>query len=52
MSSYRILLEAHRAHKPIGIINLGPTRGEQRATFRWRSGVRQALEWLDQQRRT
>ncbi len=50
MSSYRILLEAHRAHKPIGIINLGPTRGEQRATFRWRSGVRQALEWLDQQR--
>ena len=34
-------------HKPIGIINLGPTRGEQRATFRWRSGVRQALEWLD-----
>lgn len=49
MSSYRILLEADRAHKPIGIINLGPTRGEQRATFRWRSGVRQALEWLDQQ---
>ncbi len=49
MSSYRILLEADRARKPIGIINLGPTRGEERATFRWRTGVKQALEWLDDQ---
>ncbi|OAV59148.1 Sir2 family NAD-dependent protein deacetylase [Enteractinococcus helveticum] len=49
MSGYRILLEADRARKPIGIINLGPTRGEERATFRWRSGVKQALEWLDQE---
>ena len=49
MSGYRILLEADRARKPIGIINLGPTRGEERATFRWRTGVRQALEWLDQE---
>jgi len=47
MSGYRILLEADRARKPIGIINLGPTRGEERATFRWRTGVKQALEWLD-----
>lgn len=49
MSGYRILLEADRARKPVGIINLGPTRGEERATFRWRTGVKQALEWLDQQ---
>ncbi|HEY4576926.1 MAG TPA: Sir2 family NAD-dependent protein deacetylase [Yaniella sp.] len=49
MSSYRILLEADRTRKPIGIINLGPTRGEDRATFRWRTGVKQALEWLDEQ---
>lgn len=49
MSSYRILLEADRSRKPIGIINLGPTRGEDRATFRWRTGVQQALEWLDQE---
>lgn len=49
MSSYRILLEADRARKPIGIVNLGPTRGEERATFRWRTGVKPALEWLDQQ---
>lgn len=48
MSGYRILLDAHRARKPIGIINLGPTRGEERATFRWRTGVKQALEWLDE----
>ncbi|GAA4117716.1 Sir2 family NAD-dependent protein deacetylase [Enteractinococcus coprophilus] len=49
MSGYRILLEADRARKPIGIINLGPTRGEDRATFRWRTGVKQALAWLDQE---
>lgn len=49
MSGYRILLDADRARKPIGIINLGPTRGEERATFRWRTGVKQALEWLDQE---
>ena len=48
MSGYRILLEADRARKPVGIINLGPTRGEERATFRWRTGVKQALDWLDQ----
>lgn len=47
MSSYRILLEADRTRKPVGIINLGPTRGEERATFRWRVGVKPALEWLD-----
>lgn len=49
MSSYRILLEADRSRKPIGIMNLGPTRGEDRATFRWRTGVQQALGWLDQE---
>lgn len=49
MSSYRILLQADRMRKPIGIINLGPTRGEARATFRWRTGVKPALEWLDAQ---
>src|SRR5699024_11134322 len=49
MSSYSLLLQEDRAHKPIGIINLGATSGEQRATFRGRSGVRQALECLDQQ---
>ena len=48
MSGYRILLEADRNRKPIGIINLGPTRGEERATFRWRAGVKQALDWLDE----
>lgn len=49
MSSYRILLEADRSRKLIGIINLGPTRGEERATFRWRAGVKSALQWLDQE---
>src|SRR5699024_2778033 len=48
MSSYRILLEADRNRKPIGVINRGPTRGEERATFRWHTGVQQALEWLDE----
>lgn len=48
MSSYRILLQADRLGKPIGIINLGPTRGEVRATFRWRTGVKSALQWLDE----
>lgn len=47
MSSYRILLEADRMRIPIGIINRGPTRGEDRATFRWRTGVIPALEWLN-----
>lgn len=47
MSSYRILLEADRVRKPIGIMNLGPTRGEQKATFRWKTGVSQGLSWLD-----
>ena len=49
MSGYRILLETDRAHKPIGVINRGPTRGEERVTFRWRTGVKEALEWLDQE---
>lgn len=49
MSGYRILLEADRARKPIGIVNLGPTRGEERANFRWRTGVQEALKWLDHQ---
>lgn len=47
MSGYRMLLETDRARKPIGVINRGPTRGEERATFRWRAGVKEALEWLD-----
>lgn len=49
MSSYRILLEADRSRKPIGIINRGPTRGEERATFRWRTDLGPALAWLNDQ---
>src|SRR5699024_10816895 len=47
MSGYRMLLETDRARKPIGVVNRGPTRGEERATVRRRDGVKEALEWLD-----
>lgn len=43
MSGYRMVLNAERAGKPVGIINAGPTRGDSRAAWRWRARVAPAL---------
>lgn len=47
MSGYKLLLDAKAAGKPVGLINGGPTRGDAKADFRWRSNIAQALELLD-----
>lgn len=46
MSSYKIVLEALRAGKPVAIINGGPGRADTKATFLWRTGVGEALELM------
>ena len=46
MSSYKIVLEALRAGKPVAIINGGPGRADTKATFLWRTGVGKALELM------
>lgn len=46
MSGYRLVLNAERAGKQIGIINGGPTRGDAKATWLWRARVAPALEEL------
>lgn len=46
-SGYRFVLDAKAAGKPVGIINGGPTRGDAKADYRWRSDVASALAWLD-----
>ena len=33
-SSYRLILAAHEQQKPIGIVNIGPTRGDHLASFK------------------
>lgn len=46
MSSYKIVLEALRAGKPVAVINGGPGRADAKATYLWRSGVGEALELM------
>ena len=46
MSSYKIVLEALRAGKPVAIINGGPGRADAKATYLWRTGVGEALELM------
>ncbi|OKL54139.1 NAD-dependent protein deacetylase [Bowdeniella nasicola] len=48
-SGYRFVLDAKAQGKPVGIINGGPTRGDAKADFRWRSDVASALRWLADQ---
>ncbi|WP_184241494.1 Sir2 family NAD-dependent protein deacetylase [Micrococcus cohnii] len=47
MSGYRFVLRAERAGKPVGLINLGPTRADQKARWRWRAPATASLAWLD-----
>jgi NAD-dependent SIR2 family protein deacetylase len=46
MSGYRLVLDAGRRSQPVGIINGGPTRGDAKAGWRWRTGVAPALTEL------
>ncbi|GER22404.1 NAD-dependent protein deacetylase [Zafaria cholistanensis] len=46
MSGYKLVLDAERAGKPVAVINGGPTRGDAKAGFRWRTGIAPALESL------
>lgn len=46
-SGYRFVLDARDASKPVAIINGGPSRGDTKADFRWRTNVSRALVWLD-----
>ena len=46
MSSYKIVLEALRAGKPVAVINGGPGRADVKATYLWRTGVGEALELM------
>lgn len=43
MSGFRFVLDAVREGKPVGIVNGGPTRGDSRAHWRWRTDVGEAL---------
>lgn len=47
MSGYRFVLDAERAGKPVALVNLGPTRADPKAQWRWRAPVADALAWLD-----
>lgn len=47
MSGYSIALRMHRAGKPVGIINGGPSRADGKADWRWRTRITPALEALD-----
>ncbi|BCT77544.1 NAD-dependent protein deacetylase [Sinomonas cyclohexanicum] len=46
MSGFRFVLDAVRDGKPVGIVNQGPSRGDSRAQWRWRTEVGGALEEL------
>lgn len=43
MSGFRFVLDAVHECKPVGIVNAGPTRGDSRAHWRWRTDVGEAL---------
>lgn len=47
MSGFKIALQMHRAGRPIGIINGGPSRADVKADWRWRTRIAPALESLD-----
>ncbi|MFF5791859.1 Sir2 family NAD-dependent protein deacetylase [Paeniglutamicibacter sp. NPDC012692] len=47
MSGYKLLLDALAAGKRVGLINGGPTRGDAKADFRWRTNIAEALDLLD-----
>ncbi|MDY6055269.1 Sir2 family NAD-dependent protein deacetylase [Micrococcus sp.] len=47
MSGFRFVLRAERAGKDVGLVSLGPTRGDTKARWRWRTGAAEALTWLD-----
>ncbi|GHG51691.1 NAD-dependent protein deacetylase [Sinomonas cellulolyticus] len=46
MSGFRFVLDAVHQGKPVGIVNQGPSRGDTRAQWRWRTEVGGALEEL------
>lgn len=48
MSGYKLVLDARSAGKRVGLINGGPTRGDAKADFRWRTNISPALEELDE----
>ena len=39
-----------RAGKPVALVNLGPTRADPKAQWRWRAPVSEALAWLEAHR--
>lgn len=47
MSGYKLLLDARSAGKPVGLINGGPTRGDGKADYRWRSNIAEAMGSLN-----
>jgi NAD-dependent SIR2 family protein deacetylase len=47
MSGYKLLLDARSSGKPVGLINGGPTRGDSKADYRWRSNIAEAIAVLE-----
>lgn len=47
MSGYKLLLDARAAGKRVGLINGGPTRGDAKADYRWRTNIAEALQVLE-----
>lgn len=48
MSGFKFVLMAERRGLPVGLVNLGPTRADPKAQWRWRAPVAEALTWLDE----
>lgn len=48
MSGFKFVLLAERRGLPVGLVNLGPTRADPKAQWRWRAPVAEALAWLDE----
>ncbi len=48
MSGFKFVLLAERRGLPVGLVNLGPTRADPKAQWRWRAPVAEALTWLDE----
>lgn len=48
MSGFKFVLLAERRGLPVGLVNLGPTRADTKAQWRWRAPVAEALTWLDE----
>lgn len=47
MSGYKMVLDTVNANKPVAIINAGPSRADEKASFRWRTTASEALIWLN-----